>query len=286
MKKAIVVASLVCLAALAGCGDGDRRAPSRPQSAQLQPAQKPKRPPSPEEVLGIETPGKLAASVEAWAGSNELGDYFRQSRERLSRLHAQLIEDYNVRMESELAPTDFTRETLRKYHEAYDADSTLRQFMVECYSRKEVLTLPSSIAGMFSTRIDLREKLRRIREETPVKITCLTKELDSLKRDLAAAGVSTWLQERELKAWRDLQIRVGEISSRASNASAQVSALAANMAEVVREYGGAKDAEDLRVLNDKVEQVKADISSFAVQASQQLAIVNGQMLIEKFADDC
>ena len=41
MKKAIVVASLVCLAALAGCGDGDRRAPSRPQSAQLQPAQKP-----------------------------------------------------------------------------------------------------------------------------------------------------------------------------------------------------------------------------------------------------
>ena len=49
---------------------------------------------------------------------------------------------------------------------------------------------------------------------------------------------------------------------------------------VINEPGTAEDAEDLRVLNDKVEQVKADISSFAVQASQQLEIVNGQMLIE------
>ena len=113
MKKTIILASLMCLAAIAGCGDSGSR--GYQQHTQNQPTQKPKRPPTPEEALGIETPGKLAASVEAWAGSNELGDYFRQSRERLSRLHAQLIEDYNVRKESELEATDFTRETLRKY---------------------------------------------------------------------------------------------------------------------------------------------------------------------------
>lgn len=285
MKTVIVLASVIaCLVVIAGCGDAESQ--HAQQATQDQPDPEPVRPPTPEEELGLEEPGKLAASVEAWAGSNELGDYFRQSRERLSRLHAQLIEDYNVRKESELEATDFTRETLRKYHEAYDADSTLRQFMVECYSRKEVLPLPPSIEGMFSTRIGEREKIRRIREETPVEIVRLTTELDALKSELAAAGVSTWLQEKELNVWRDLQIRVGEISSRANNASAQASALTANMVEVVRENGGAEDAEELKGLNDKAEQVKADISSFAVRASQQLEIVNGQMLIEKFADDC
>ena len=143
MKKTVAIAGLACFTAIAGCGDSEPR--YRQQPTPSQPEQKPRRPPTPEEVLGIEMPGKLAASVEAWAGSNELGDYFRQSRERLSRLHAQLIEDYNVRKESDLEATDFTRETLRKYREAFDADSTLRRFMVECYSRKEVRPLPQTI---------------------------------------------------------------------------------------------------------------------------------------------
>ena len=283
MKQMIVVAVglAVVIVAINGCGDSEPR--YRQQPAQNQPATKPKRPPTPEEELGIERPGKLAASVEAWAGSNELGEYFRQSRERLARLHAQLIEDYNVRKESELAPTDFTRETLRKYHEAFDADSTLRQFLVECYSRKEVRPLPKTIARLFTTAIEDRGEIRANLKDAPAEIDRLTAELDALKRELDDAGTATWSQEKELMIWRDLQVRVGVISSRANKASAQASALAANMTKAMRASGG---AEDVDALNDKAEQLKSDWSGFASRASRQLEIVNGQMQLTKFADDC
>ena len=278
----VVAAGLaVVIVAINGCGDSEPR--YRQQPAQNQPAPKPKRPPTPEEELGIERPGKLAASVEAWAGSNELGEYFKQSRERLARLHAQLIEDYNVRKESELAPTDFTRETLRKYHEAFDADSTLRQFLVECYSRKEVRPLPKTIARLFTTAIEDRGEIRANLKDAPAEIDRLTAELDALKRELDDAGTATWSQEKELMIWRDLQVRVGDISSRANKASAQASALAANMTKAMRASGG---AEDVDALNDKAEQLKSDWSGFASRASRQLEIVNGQMQLTKFADDC
>ena len=283
MKQMIVVAVglAVVIVAINGCGDSEPR--YRQQPAQNQPAPKPKRPPTPEEELGIERPGKLAASVEAWAGSNELGEYFRQSRERLARLHAQLIEDYNVRKESELAPTDFTRETLRKYHEAFDADSTLRQFLVECYSRKEVRPLPKTIARLFTTAIEDRGEIRANLKDAPAEIDRLTAELDALKGELDDAGTATWSQEKELMIWRALQVRVGDISSRANKASAQASALAANMAKAMRASGG---TEDVDALNDKAEQLKSDWSGFASRASRQLEIVNGQMQLTKFADDC
>ena len=281
MKVFMVTSLCVCICLCAGCGDSEPR--YRPQPQQNKPAPKPKRPPTPEEVLGIERPGKLAASVEAWAGSNELGDYFKQSRDRLANLHAQLIEDYNVRKESELAPTDFTRETLRKYHEAFDADSTLRQFMVECYSRKEVRPLPKTIARLFTTAVEDRGEIRANIKDAPAEIARLTSELGTLKAEMAETGTATWSQEKDLRVWRDLQVRVGNISSRANKASAQASALAANMAKAVRASGG---VEDVDRLGDEAEQVKADWSSFASRASKQLEIVNGQMLLTKFAEDC
>lgn len=281
MKMTIVLASLACLVAIAGCGDSEPR--YRQPPGQDQPAPKPKRPPTPEEVLGIEAPGKLAASVEAWANSNELGEYFKQSRERLSRLHAQLIEDYNVCKESDLDPVDFTRETLRKYKEVFDADSALRRFMVECYSRKEVRPLPQSLSRWFTTASEDRDAVRQNIRNAPDEIERLNAELAALKSEMESAGTSTWSQERELYAWRDLQVRVGDISARANKASASASALAANMAKAVRSSGG---ADDVDALNDKAEQLKSDFSSFAARASQQLEIVNGQVLITKFANNC
>ncbi|MGN0853444.1 MAG: hypothetical protein ACI4Q3_08725 [Kiritimatiellia bacterium] len=281
MKTAIVIAGLVCLAAIAGCGNSEPRYCRQP--AQNQPAPKPKRPPTPEETLGIEMPGKLAASVEAWANSNELGDYFRQSRKRLSHLHAQLMEDYGVRKESELEPTDFTRETLRKYHEAFDADSALRRFMVECYSRKEVRPLPQTILRRFTTPGEDREKLRQLIENAPGEIERLKVELTALKSEMEAVETSTWSQEKELRIWRDLQIRVGKISTRANKTSSSVSALAADMAKAVRESG---ENADVDRLNDQAEQLKSDISSFAACTAKQLEIVNGQLLIAEFAMNC
>ena len=289
MKEIVVVAFCIAVAISiingCSCGSEPRNRP-RPQPVQNQPAPEPPPPPpppTPEEELGIEPPGKLAASVEAWAASNELGEYFKQSRERLSRLHARLIEDYNVRKESELAPTDFTHETLRKYREAFDADSELRQFMVECYSRKEPRPLPKTIASCFATAADVREEVRKTLLEAPPEIERLSDELAALDAKMKSAGISTWLQEKELKDWRDLQIKVDYIASRAARANASAAALAANLAKALRASRG---AEEVKALNDKAEQLKADLASFAARASQQREIVNGQILITEFAASC
>ena len=287
MKRILVIAVIASLGSIAGCGNSRPRYRQKPaqnqQPPQNQPAPKPKRPPTPEEELGIAIPGKLAASVEAWAGSNEFGDYFRQSRERLAMLHAQLIEDYNVRKESELEATDFTRETLRKYREAFDADSTLRRFMVECYSRKEVRPLPPAISRWFTTESEYRIEVREHIRSAPSEIERLAAEFAALRSEMEAAGTATWSQERELRIWRDFQIRMGGISARANKASASASTLAANMAKAVRASGG---AEDVDALNDKAEQLKTDFASFAARAAQQLEIASGQILITEFAANC
>jgi hypothetical protein len=278
MKPFVFALLCICLCL---CGCGDSKPIDTPPPAPQQPV--PKRPPTPEEALGIERPGKLAASVEAWANSNELGDYYRQSRDRLANLHAQLIEDYNVRMESELPPTDFTYEMLRKYHEAFEADSALRKFMVECYSRKEVRPLPKTIARVFTTAVENREEMRMNLQAAPGEITRLKAEFETLKSRMNETGTISWTQEKELGVWRDLKNRIGDISSRANKASAQASALAANMAQVQHVKIGDDEIERLA---DEAERLKADWSSFASQASRQLEIVNGQMLLTKFADDC
>ncbi len=278
MKPFVFALLYICLC-LYGCGGS--KPIDTPPPAQQQPVPKP--PPTPEEVLGIELPGKLAASVEAWANSNELGDYYRQSRDRLANLHAQLIEDYNVRMESELPLTDFTHETLRKYHEAFEADSALRKFMVECYSRKEVRPLPKTIARVFTTAVENREEMRMNLQMAPGEIARLKAELGTLKSRINEIGMISWTQEKELGVWRDLKNRIGDISSRANKASVQASALAADMAQAQR----VKISDDeIERLADETEQLKADWSSFASQASKQLEIVNGQMLLTKFANDC
>ena len=278
MKMSLVLLAAVPVMAFSGCGDSAPRPTPAPVAAP-----KPKRPPTPEEQLGIEKPGRLAASVEAWANANELGDYFRQSRERLSRLHAQLIEDFNVRKESDIAPTSTTREMLRKYNEAFEADSALRTFMVECYSRKEVSPLPQTIARVFTTSVEERGEVRANVGNAPQELTRLKAERDSVQSELSVIGPVAWSQERELNAWRDLQVRLGDLSGRAAKASASASALAASLAKAVRALSEDPEAERL---SDEAETLKRECAALVSRLSKQSEIVNGQMSVTKFADDC
>ena len=278
MKMSLVLLAAVPVMAFSGCGDPAPRPAPTPVAAP-----KPKCPPTPEEQLGIEKPGRLAASVEAWANANELGDYFRQSRERLSRLHAQLIEDFNVRKESDIAPTSTTREMLRKYNEAFEADSVLRTFMVECYSRKEVSPLPQAIARVFTTSVEERGEVRANVGNAPQELARLKAERDAVQSELSEVGLVAWSQERELNAWRDLQVRLGGLSGRAAKASASASALAASLAKAVRALSEDPEAERL---SDEAETLKRECAALASRLSKQSEIVNGQMAVTKFADDC
>ena len=278
MKISLVLLAVVPAMTFSGCGDSAPRPVPAPVVAP-----KPKRQPTPEEQLGIEKPGRLAASVEAWANSNELGDYFRQSRERLSRLHAQLIEDFKVRKESDLAPTSVTREMLRKYNEAFEADTTLRTFMVECYSRKAVSPLPQTIARVFTTTVEARGEVRSNVSSAPQMLVQLRAERDAVQSELAEIGLVTWSQERELNAWRDLQIRMGDLSGRAAKTSASASALSASLAKAVRALSEDPEAERL---SDEAEVLKRECAALVSRLSKQSEIVNGQMAVTKFADDC
>lgn len=284
MKIFLYLFPLIAVSMCGGCGDPQPpppRYPAMPPPAPVTP--KPQRLKTPEEILGIELPGKLAASVEAWAGSNELGDYYKQSRERLAGLHAQLIEDYKVRKESDLPPTDFTKETLRKYREAFSADSTLRAFMVECYSYKEVRPLPQTIARVFTTSTEERGEIRELIKKGPAEIERLKGDFTALKSEMSELGTATWIQEKDLKVWNDRQTRLADISLRANKACALASAWASNMARVVRANDG---SEELKKTADDAEQLKSDWSAFAAHISKQLEIVKGQILLTQFANDC
>lgn len=278
MRILLISLLFVTATTFSGCGESSLR----PAPAPVAPA-KPKRPPTPEEQLGIEKPGKLAASVEAWANANELGDYFRQSRERLSRLHAQLIEDFNVRKESDIAPTATTREMLRKYNEAFEADTTLRTFMVECYSRKEVMPLPQSIARVFTTSVEERGEVRANVKDAPQEISRLKGELASIDSEVSDIGIVSWTQEKEQNIWRDLQIRLGDLSKRAGKASASASSFAASMTKAVRATTADPEVE---ALSDEAETLKRESAALVSRLSKQSEIVNGQLLVTKFADDC
>ncbi|MBP5509697.1 MAG: hypothetical protein J6Z49_02135 [Kiritimatiellae bacterium] len=297
MRNLLSFVALATFVYLTGCGNSEpRRAPMPPQTPQamrqqaipsvqrpVAPSPPPKRPPTPEEELGIEMPGKLAASVADWIGANAFGDYFKQSRDRLARLHAQLIEDYHVRKESELAANDFTNELLRKYQEAYTADSILRKHIVECYSRKEVRPLPQSIARWFKTASDVREEIRRLIQGATNEIERLTGELASLKSEMETMETATWSQEKDANVWRDLQLRLNNLSSRADKTSADAAGLSADMARAARMREGSAEVD---ALNSKAEQVKSDCSTVANLLARQLEIVKGQVLLTQFSDTC
>ena len=278
MRMVLVSLAVVSAVILSGCGDSTPRPVSDPASQT-----RPRRPPTPEEQLGIEKPGKLAASVEAWANANELGDYYRQSRERLSRLHAQLIEDFQVRKESDLAPTATTREMVRKYNEAYECDTTLRTFMVECYSRKEVLPLPQSIARVFTTAVEDRGAVRASVRQAPQLIARLKGELADVRTELADAGEVNWTQEYAVNVWRDLQIRFADLSGRATKISSSASSLAASMAKAVRATSVDPDVE---ALSDEADTLKRESALLVSRLAKQMEVVKGQMAVTKFADDC
>lgn len=278
MKMTLTLLVVVSVVVLSGCGDSSPRSVSVPVS---QP--QPKRPLTPEEQLGIDKPGRLAAAVEAWANTNELGDYFRQSRERLSRLHAQLIEDFKVRAESDLAPTATTREMVRKYNEALEADTVLRTFMVECYSRKEVLPLPQSVARVFTTAVEDRGAVRSSIKEAPQEIARLRGELGDIRAELLDIGEVNWTQEREVNIWRDLQIRLTDLSGRATKLGSSASSLAASMTKALRAMSADPDVE---TLSDEADALKRESAALVSRLAKQQVIANGQMAVTKFADDC
>lgn len=155
--------------------------------------------------MGLERPGELAPSVEDWASSTEFGEYYRQSRGRQAAIHKNLVDDFNVRKASSVGATEYTRVLMRDWREAFGIDESLRKFILECYSRKEIRPLPTALARVFTAKKEAQEKLRRQVADARSEIKRLTSAQATLQTALDSIGDVAWSQKRALREWRALR---------------------------------------------------------------------------------
>ena len=238
---------------------------------------------TPEIALGLEKPGELAPSVHAWAKSTEFGDYFRQSRECLAVLYKKLIDDFNARKGSGVGETEYSRELLRSWREAYNLDYNLRKFILECYSRKEILPLPPSLAQVFTAKKEAQEKLAWQINGAKAEIRRLTSEITSLKSGVASVGDVSWSQKKGVADWRALHGTIGSLVARTEKALADADALVAGFTPVVRANAG--DA-NVREIGRNADEVKDKLASLVRSVQKRLRIANGQIVLAESADQC
>ena len=236
---------------------------------------------TPEMALGLEKPGELAPSVRDWAKSTEFGDYCRQSRECMAVLYKKLIDDFNVRNESGVGETEYSRELLRSWREAYNLDYNLRKFILECYSRKEILPMPPSLARVFTAKKEAQEKLARQINGARAEIRRLAAEAASLKSGIESAGEVSWSQKKGVADWRALRGTIGGLAARAEKAVADADALVASFTPVVRANAGEAN---VREIGRKAEEVKDKLASLVRTVQKRLRIANGQMVLAESVD--
>ena len=82
--------------------------------------------------MGLQKPEDLSAAAYSWIKDTDCGEYYRQSRENLAVIYKKLMDDYKIRSESGVRPTDYTTELMRSWRAAFKADYDLRGHIVEC----------------------------------------------------------------------------------------------------------------------------------------------------------
>ena len=238
---------------------------------------------TPEEAMGLERPGELAPSVEAWISTTEFGDCYRQSRESLAILYKKLVDDFNVRKESRVGATEYTNELMRNWRDAYGVDYSLRKFILECYSRKVVLPLPSSLARVFTAKKEAQERLRRQVAGAEAEIARLSSARSALRTGLESVGEVEWAQKRGLQEWRMLQGQVKGLAAKAEQAVAAADALVAEFAPVVQAN---RDDEGVRSVGKNAEGLMGDLTALARTVRDRLEIVDGQVALTECAGEC
>lgn len=237
---------------------------------------------TPEEAMGLEKPDELAMSVTAWAASTELGDYYRQSRENLAGLYKKLIDDFNVRSESGVGATEYTRELMRNWREAYNLDYNLRKFILECYSRKEIRPFPPSLRT-FTAKKEAEERLRQQIDAAKAEIKRLSAACSALKARMESVGDVAWHQKKGLQELGTRQETMKEIAMRSDKAAADAEALVDGFAAVVRANGNDGSIQDI---GKAAEQLKTALSTLSRTAEERLEIANGQMELAKCTEEC
>lgn len=269
---------VVLALALVGCSDPS----SRYEPPQQEQAPAP-RPPTPEEELGIQPPGVLDAAVAAWAKNNELGDYYKQSQNRLEDARSKLLDDYRVRKGMDADPTSFTKEWLSKYREYKRDDDALRLHILECYSRGAVRPLPDSLRGKFTSASGRRRQNAVLASTAPASIDKIDAAIGEIEAALDGIGFLSWETQKSPDDWAGLASSLHSLSARAETLSADASSLASRLSDLA----SAKPEDDnLSDLERRSSGLRSDAESLALRVSDALGVAEGQTALASFAGEC
>ena len=238
---------------------------------------------TPEDAMGLVRPEELSTPAYEWIKATKPGDYYRQSREQLAVLYKKLMDDYKVRKDSGVGPSDYTNELMRNWHMAYKADYDLRNFIVECYSRRELRPLPRTLAQYFGGKEAAMERFRTVVNNLKQEIQRLSSKKASLKSGLQSIGDVAWAQKRNLEEWRTLQKTVVQVCTEAEKSFNDAETLVEGFAEVLRTSNNDKG---IRNTYKDAMQLEKELSSLYHDASRSRMIIDGQITLLQCADEC
>lgn len=234
---------------------------------------------TPEEAMGLEKPEDLSPTVYAWVKGTEIGEYYRQSRRYMASVHKKLVDDYKVRNGSGVGATDYSNELLREWRNAFRVDYALRNFIVECYSRKELSPLPQDLARIFEPDKDALLMIRQMKSN----VQRLSSELSTLKFELESIGEIGWSQKRSLDEWSTLQKTVTRVYTRINKVSTASKMLDEENVPVVQTDKAKKLIMDVR---GDVTKLRNETSALMLSANEKRIILDGQVLLVQCADEC
>lgn len=238
---------------------------------------------TPEAVMGLQKPEDLSAAAYSWIKDTDCGEYYRQSRENLAVIYKKLMDDYKIRSESGVRPTDYTTELMRSWRAAFKADYDLRGHIVECYSRRAILPLPHGLARYFAAQKEARESRRRLLDHAQSEQGRLSSELSSMRRELDSMGDVSWAQRKSQREWSEAQATVSRIRDDAGKAAGALASLASDLYQIAKD-GDAKPA--TKALYRNILKLHKDMSALEHDASKRAAVIDGQLTLLPCAADC
>lgn len=234
---------------------------------------------APEEAMGLEKPEDLSPAVYAWVKDSEIGEYYRLSRENLVSIHKKLVDDYKVRKGSGVGYTDYSNELLREWRNAFRADYALRNFIVECYSRKEFSPLPGDLARIFAPDKDAMSIVKQMKS----KVQRLSSELSKLRLELDSTGKVGWSQKRRLDEWRALQKTVGGVCARIDKLESVSKTVEEESDPVVHTDRAKELVMDVR---GDIAKLRNGVSALVRSANEKRRILDGQVVLLQCNDKC
>lgn len=280
---------LAAMLALAGCGGADEGAARREaeRNRAEREAEKPQRPPTPEEAMELDLATPLAASVEHWIADTDVGDAWAQAKENVADLRARLVADWNARQESRVGETAASMALRKEYDRWLRIHDQLKAFVLDCRASGELRELPPELAKQFKNWSKLRRELLRDAPETmdslEADFLAMREEYSVLKADGGSAA-------ERLAAVEGLAGRFAARRAEAEGLKGDAEAVARHHATDDAVAGIAERAGDLaamaKSLGDRIDVLRVELhDGEAVRAfeAKTLAFVDGVKRLDALA---